>query len=654
MAPEIADPLLHTRRHALLWLGDDDDPRAAQLAAAFAGQTARAPDALDLDDATVYLIGDLAQLRDGALRAARRVVAVEGLARGDDRWETVTLGQVPRDVHGVGVFYPEFFPDPELFGRIEAEHTFQALTQSTKPGKAHRTGVYLTPVRRRSHALHFHLLRCSSNLRGPTQNFRATDRQIVRQLNQEAARVFADPAPLNHVLAQIYPNTPATASAKQTKAKIQAHADKTKDMPPHGIMAFCTFYTGLDRLKPLSDDPFDLGRGTVSGLTQLVFRLKSCVAERPDCTLTPQFRVTLSPGSVLFIPLSTNRLYTHEISPGALDAELLPTRMGYVVRCSSTEAMHRDGSTRLLGRDGVERALEPSTPDGMIALRELYAEENRTDAVIDYGERFRFSMNDGDYLQPEYDPKDEFSVYSLEGFDAAELLASVRWEEVREGRRGGILVNPAAERGVPIVRSTDRYQGAAQRFGAVHRRLARAVERRAGLGTAFNNAMIEHYTNAYRKMGAHSDMALDLAEGSSIALVSLYRDPEVAERAPRTLVVTSKEVEGETFEIPLRHGSVVVWSLETNRRFRHKIVLSGQPPENDWVGVTLRTSGTFIRHAEGATFEDGRPLAWVTDREDERAKTLYKLRGQENREVDFEWPRIDCTLSRHDTLPPEE
>merc|ERR1712050_536946 len=104
-------------------------------------------------------------------------------------------------------------------------------------------------------------------------------------------------------------------------------------------------------------------------------------------------------------------------------------------------------------------------------------------------------------------------------------------------------------------------------------------------------ALIELYTNTYATMGFHSDQDLDLEEGSSIAVFSCYKHPELAS-PPRKLVVESKEPGGGTFEIPLTHNSVVVFSVETNRRFRHKIVLdaAAQPPENQWLGVTFRTS----------------------------------------------------------------
>ncbi|MGE7391362.1 hypothetical protein ACQKM2_38430 [Streptomyces sp. NPDC004126] len=361
--------------------------------------------ACDLAGKTVYLCGDLSAVSARLLDAAERVFVVGESAYGrrEEGWVPVGLGRVPVRVHGVGVYYRRFFePGDGHFGRIRAEHEFQALTESTKPGTAHRSGIYLTPVTRDGDELHFRLLRCSTNLSGPTEGFRPTDVEIVDALNREADAVFRGHAPLNHVLAQIYHNTLATAERKQSKAKISAHADKTKDMPAGGIMAFCTFYDGLDRLQPLDGDPFDRGVKGVSGLTSLRFRLKDPGGEGGEGgggALPEQFGVTLHPGSVFFMPLSTNRLYTHEIRPAALDAELLPTRLGYVVRCSSAEAVHKDGGT-FLKRTGGPVELGPPTPEGMDELRRLYAEENRTSSAVDYGDGFLFSMNAGDYVAP--------------------------------------------------------------------------------------------------------------------------------------------------------------------------------------------------------------------------------------------------------------
>ncbi|WP_411111996.1 hypothetical protein [Streptomyces sp. c-19] len=359
----------------------------------------------DLAQKTVYLCGDTSGVSGRQLGEAARVFVVQELSPGhredvDEPWTLIDLGRVPLRVHGVGVYYRRFFElGSDHFGRITSEHVFQSLTESTKPGTAHRSGIYLTPVTQNGDELHFRLLRCSTNLSGPTENFRPTDTDIVDALNREAAAIFRNQAPLNHVLAQIYRNTLATAERKQSKARISAHADKTKDMPVNGIMAFCTFYDRLDGLQPMGEDAFDHGVKGASGLTRLHFRLKDPAEERDEVALPSQFTLTLYPGSVFFMPLSVNRLYTHEIRPSALAAELLPTRLGYVVRCSNTEAVHRDGQT-FLKVAGESVKLAPPTAAGMDELRGLYAEENRTSSFIDYGGKFLFSMNTGDYVAP--------------------------------------------------------------------------------------------------------------------------------------------------------------------------------------------------------------------------------------------------------------
>ncbi|XCM30534.1 hypothetical protein ABXI76_15120 [Streptomyces parvus] len=365
-----------------------------------------ASDPPDLAGRTVYVCGDLSAIPDGQLRSAARVFVIRELSHGDDEdagrpWTAIGLGRVPLRVHGAGVYYRRYFDlDADHFGRITSEHVFQSLTESTKPGTSHRSGIYLTPVAQNGEERHFRLLRCSTNLSGPTETFRPTDTSVVDELNREADTLFRGHAPLNHVLAQIYRNTRATAERKQAKAKISAHADKTKDMPANGIMAFCTFYDGLDQLRPMPGDAFDYGVKGTSGLTRLHFRLKETAEERDGAASLPQqFSITLHPGSVFFMPLSTNRLYTHEIRPSGLNAELLPTRLGYVVRCSSTEAVHKDGQTFLKVAGDLVK-LEPPTQEGMEDLRKLYAEENRTSSYIDYGDDFRFSMNSGDYVAP--------------------------------------------------------------------------------------------------------------------------------------------------------------------------------------------------------------------------------------------------------------
>lgn len=654
-SPPAPEARLVDSRHVLIALSPLADERAI---AGFHGAVVTDPTRLpDLADKAVYLCGDLSRASAFDLSAARRVEVIRELSHGDEaaddreRWTFVDLGRVPLRVHGVGVYYRRFFdPAGDHFRRISREHAFQSLTESTKPGKAHRSGIYLTSVRPEGDALQFRLLRCSTNLSGPTENFRATDRHIVDALNQEAALVFDDAAPLNHVLAQIYHNTPAGFEQKQAKAKISPHADKTKDMPVDGVMAFCTFYEHLERLKPLPDHPFDLGHGRVSGLTRLRFRLKE--AAQAGGSLPAQFTLTLYPGSVFFMPLSTNRLYVHEIVPPELDAARLPTRLGYVVRCSNAEAVHREGRTSL-AIDGALEPLEAPTPEGMDELRRLYAEENRSCGPVDYGDRIRFSMNEGDYRAPSYEPADEFRVYAVPAPDDlfAALSASASFEDVGKGRRGAVLVATDDPRGVPLVRTTTRYGRPAQPFRAVHAWLARQIRACASLSKGFNNALLEAYTGACTTMGAHSDQALDLDDDSEITLFSCYERPEPA-RPSRQLLVESKEPGGAAFAVPLPHHGVVVFSTDTNRRFRHRIVLDAEAgaPDNPWIGVTFRSAKTFVRFREGnAQLADDAPLTLASE---EECRAFFQLRRRENQETDFVWPRIDYTVSASDRMPP--
>ncbi|BFP51430.1 alpha-ketoglutarate-dependent dioxygenase AlkB [Streptomyces griseus] len=235
-----------------------------------------------------------------------------------------------------------------------------------------------------------------------------------------------------------------------------------------------------------------------------------------------------------------------------------------------------------------------------------------------------------------------------------ELSESVRWEDVGKGRRGATLARVDEEGGVPLVRTTTRYGSPAQRFRAVHERLAQQIQERAEFtAAAFNNALIESYTNAYTTMGFHSDQALDLADDSFIAVFSCYQHPEAS--PPRKLIFEVKEAaadSGEKFEVPLAHNSVVVFSVEANRRLKHKIVLDApdRTADNSWLGVTFRTSKTLVRFRDGhAHLPQG---ARLTSADEEQQSEFYRLRRRENKETDFVYPSLTYTISESDLMPP--
>jgi len=689
---------------------------------------------------TIYLCGNISKSisYQHQLNLIENIFIIKEISSKENspQYPCISICEIPLLIHNVGILFKNFpfnsnhnnntynsstndidddddtNKNGEYFNRIQSQHTFQSLTESNKPGTALRTGIYLSKVEKKrsmnnnnnkqeeDEEIHFNLLRCSSNLSGPTGNFQSTDHHIINSLNNVSQKIFKNSYKLNHVLAQIYYNKMAVWPAvKQTKAKIKEHSDKTKDMPQNGIMAFVTFYKDLNKLKRIGNlEDCDYGYKNTSGLTKLVFRLKKEViddidnpkyacqihsyqnnANSDDATTTKKkeqkkkrlikkFSVLLSPNSVFFMPLSTNRLYTHEIVPSCLNADMLPTRMGYVVRCSNMKAIYKNNMTYIQhedngidkGKDSIDKEeeeedkdlasrefiyhmsnssnldlesssiskqryikLEEPTKENMSALRGKYADENLTAEYVKYG-HVPFSMNKGDYKKPFYDENNEFRIFSLNtntpqfmnfnfnynikknnNNDSAtdgcnifyDLLSSAPFEVAGKGRQGAVLVKPkqllslskdlekekeeneedenennnlrydkkADEKEeddvdkntinkynlnnnvYPIVRTTTKYKNPAQCFQDIHLKLTSQIENIANLNQDydFNNCLIEVYQNNYFNMGYHSDQALDLQEGSSIALFSCYEYPELLNelvRPPRLLVIERKRV----------------------------------------------------------------------------------------------------------------
>eukprot|EP00730_Choanoeca_flexa_P011299 TRINITY_DN24415_c0_g1_i1.p1 TRINITY_DN24415_c0_g1~~TRINITY_DN24415_c0_g1_i1.p1 ORF type:complete len:420 (+),score=77.19 TRINITY_DN24415_c0_g1_i1:24-1262(+) len=325
------------------------------------------------------------------------VCVIEDLAKGDlHTFKRVTIGQVPIEIPNVGVFFPRLFDDPDMFEHVEQAHEFQQLTESNKPNHAHRTGLYLSQIQQLSgQRVEFNLMRCSSNFSGPTEGFADVDEAIMAALNTESQRHFADSAEINHVLAQIYHNKEAEPGKKQSKAGISSHSDKTKDMHANGLLAFCSFYTVIHQF--VSNNGFDYEHAGVSRLPVLRFKGKGLIyGDSP-----PIVDIPLYPGSVLIISLDVNRTQTHAIVPSRLQPNMIPTRMGYVARCSRVKAVSQAGTTfvRTVAEELTE--LHKPTHADMRWLKDKYYQVNVTGDVIDYGTTpVLFSMNEGDYECP--------------------------------------------------------------------------------------------------------------------------------------------------------------------------------------------------------------------------------------------------------------
>lgn len=365
-------------------------------------------------DAAVYFCGNVGKFneyldnKDTAYDSTKLNIIDEMSYNHEEGANFIHIGEVPLRVYDVGLYIRDYFGSLHCnFDLLMAAHEFQVLTESDKSGSSYRKGIYLSKVEsglsmseQNPDEVKFNLLRCSTNFDGATLGFADIDNRIIDKVNETSAMFFDNPAPCNHVLAQVYENCTQSkeGTTKEKKARIKRHSDKTKDMPSNGLIAFCTFYSRElpDISKASKEDLFDRVYKNTSVLTKLRFRLKDCVTERSR--LKEDFSITLYPNSLFIIPLSTNRLYSHEIVPSTLPVDKIPTRLGYVIRCSKTEAIHKDDDT-YVKEDGEFVKLERPSESDRAKLKALYFEENMTDRIIDYP-KLNFSVNNGDYLKP--------------------------------------------------------------------------------------------------------------------------------------------------------------------------------------------------------------------------------------------------------------
>jgi len=207
-------------------------------------------------------------------------------------------------------------------------------------------------------------------------------------------------------------------------------------------------------------------------------------------------------------------------------------------------------------------------------------------------------------------------------------LSKSSFEEITIGRYGAILKN----KDNTVVRTTTKYNTKPQPFQDIHYDIINAIQTKFTEKMCFNNAMIEMYTDDYRSMGFHSDQALDLDPDSFIAIYSCYSNPEKG--GFRTLIIKEKGG-SDNFEIPMLHNSVIIFSVQNNSKYLHKIILK-QCRKNTWLGITFRLSRTIDKKLRLANQEEKREF--------------FRLRKLENTSIDFSWSDIDYTISPSDLL----
>ncbi|KAJ3057306.1 hypothetical protein HK097_009259 [Rhizophlyctis rosea] len=239
-----------------------------------------------------------------------------------------------------------------------------------------------------------------------------------------------------------------------------------------------------------------------------------------------------------------------------------------------------------------------------------------------------------------------FTTFTLDyGSDSfAHLSSGIAFENHSETRQGAICVAFNPNGAIPIIRTTTSYTQPSQPFTpALHDLVSRIQTASNSPTLTVNNAMVEIYQPGYTKMGFHTDQALDLEADSFICLFSCYEDPE--EKHPRKLVVKEKLTNKE-FEIPLTQNSCVRWSTLTNAQHLHKIISGPKDKtQSRWLGITLRLSKTFVNIRAGEWhFQDGRHLRVATD---EERKEFMQYKSLENKNIEYAYPEISYTLSRH-------
>lgn len=244
--------------------------------------------------------------------------------------------------------------------------------------------------------------------------------------------------------------------------------------------------------------------------------------------------------------------------------------------------------------------------------------------------------------------------YDIDMF--SELSNVTQFEDIVQGRKGAVLIDLTNSKNldevknnlIPIVRTTTKYLKPVQKYQDIHYNIITKIKEESKIEELeFNNSLIEIYDSRYCKMGFHSDQALDLKADSYIAIYSCYKNKPTN---LRKVIIKNKQTK-ELSEITMEHNSVILFSLPTNSQHLHKIILDNKTNDNDneWLGITFRMSKTFIYHKNNVPYFYPTKKVLTIAKEEER-KIFYKLRGKENKKIEFEYPELNFTISVSDTL----
>ena len=234
--------------------------------------------------------------------------------------------------------------------------------------------------------------------------------------------------------------------------------------------------------------------------------------------------------------------------------------------------------------------------------------------------------------------------YQINTFE--EFSKSIEFENITNGRKATILVDYTNNL-IPLVRTTTIYNNPMQQFLPIHYDLIKNMKKISNIkDLELNNALVEIYDSRYRTMKFHSDQSLDLSTNSYICIFSCYDNPSTD---IRKLKIKGKAT-GECSEILLEHNSVIIFSIETNKKYVHKIVLEKNTLNNKWLGITFRLSNTFIQFINDIPYFYPSNKILRISTNDERNE-FRKYKGAENKQIGYNYSEIDYTLSIGDILP---
>jgi hypothetical protein len=242
-------------------------------------------------------------------------------------------------------------------------------------------------------------------------------------------------------------------------------------------------------------------------------------------------------------------------------------------------------------------------------------------------------------------------------FNFVNLSNSVRFEDITNGRKGANIVDVKDNELIPLVRTTTIYKQPCQTFSNIHYELVNKIKSITNnYSMNLNNALVEIYNNNYTTMGYHSDQALDLEEDSYICLYSVYNEVEKDKQLVRYLKIQNK-LTNEEQEITLEHNSIVIFSTNINKQFLHKILLKNTnniKSNKQWLGITFRCSKTFIKFINEIPYfvnnintnnNTNIIIHQLYLANEVEKKEFFKLRGLENRLIEFKYPTIYFTIN---------